>query len=104
MPDGTPAVRALAWAEVEAIVARFATLNPYDPEVVPGSILEVEEVNTDPVMGKRRQLWSFAIAAKRYALFVHNEHGMPVVVDDGYSEHGLGHLLNPDDPESEDRE
>jgi hypothetical protein len=29
---------------------------------------------------------------------------MPEVVEDAYSEHGLGHLLNPDDPESEDWE
>lgn len=29
---------------------------------------------------------------------------MLVVVDDGYSEHGLGHLLNPDDPDADDRE
>jgi|SRR6476661_3951068 len=28
---------------------------------------------------------------------------MPMNRDDGYSEHGLGHLLNPDEPESDSR-
>ncbi len=102
--DGSQAIQALTWAEVDAIVARFTALNPYDPSVVSGSILEIEKVNIDPATGERRQLWCFAISAKRYALFVHDEQGMPAVVDDGYSEHGLGHLLNPDDPDSDNRE
>lgn len=44
---GDEAVRALSWAEVDAIVARFAALNPYDRSVVPGSILKVEAENFD---------------------------------------------------------
>jgi hypothetical protein len=104
LPDGMPAVRALSWTEVEAMVARFAALNPYDRAVVPGSILEVEEVNHDADSRARRQLWCYAISAKRYAMFTRDGDGVPQIVDEGYSEHGLGHLLNPDDPESDNRE
>jgi len=52
-----------------------------------------------------------AISAKRYALFTRNRNGVPTLLrekrdvgTDRWSEHGLGHLLNPTDPESEDRE
>ncbi len=103
MPEGQPAIQALSWADVDTIVERFAALNPYDRSIVPGSVLEVEDVNRDSESGTRRQLWCYAISAKRYALFTRDAGGMPVVVDDGYSEHGLGHLLNPDDPESDNR-
>lgn len=102
--DGMPAVKALSWHGVDTIVERFAALNPYDRSVVPGSILEVEEVNHDAGSRARRQLWCYAISAKRYALFTRDADDVPEIVDDGYSEHGLGHLLNPDDPESDVRE
>jgi hypothetical protein len=52
-----------------------------------------------------------AISAKRYSLFLHDEKGNPILLREGtnnkrdqWSEHGLGHLLNPTDPESEDRD
>ncbi|MFZ0030487.1 MAG: hypothetical protein WAK84_01270, partial [Candidatus Cybelea sp.] len=55
-------------------------------------------------------LWCLAISAKRYALFVRDPDGEPALLREGvnneedrYSEHGLGHLLNPTDPQSEDR-
>src|SRR5207245_3723371 len=58
---GEAAVRALSWDEVETIRARFEALNPYDREVVPGSILELEEENfTDKARTKRRQLHCLA--------------------------------------------
>jgi hypothetical protein len=51
-----------------------------------------------------------AISAKRYALFLKDRHGKPELLRKGatndadrWSEHGLGHLLNPTDPESDDR-
>lgn len=104
MADGRKAIRALSWANVDAIVDRFAALNPYDRRMVPGSVLEIEDINYNPDTVERRQLWCFAISAKRYALFYLNAEGVPVIPDDGYSEHGLGHLLNPGDPGDEDRE
>jgi hypothetical protein len=68
LESGAAAVSALAWSELDEIVARFALVNPYDRSVVPGSILKIEEENFD-VEGARVELWSYAISAKRYALF-----------------------------------
>src|SRR5205814_5267978 len=58
-----------------------------------------------------RQLYCLAISAKRYALFLRDKNGAPVLLrqdvnneEDRWSEHGLGHLLNPTNPESEDRD
>ena len=90
----------LAWSEVEAIRERFASLNPYDPTAVPGSILKLEDANLGPD-GRQRPLYCFAISAKRYALYTLDERGAPELVK--WSEHGLGHLLNPTDPDSDDR-
>lgn len=51
-----------------------------------------------------------AISAKRYALFLKDKNGIPALLrrganndGDRWSEHGLGHLLNPTDQESADR-
>ena len=67
------------------------------------------------------------VRAKRYALFLRSANGEPVLLkgpeasdkegrtreflaglanneDDRWSEHGLGHLLNPTDPDADDRE
>lgn len=45
VPDGRDAVRARSWAEVAAVVSRFAALNPYGSAAVPGSVLKVEDLN-----------------------------------------------------------
>ena len=112
----------LTWQQVEEIVRRFESLNPYDREAVPGSILEIEQVNFDKA-GKARQLWTFAISAKRYPLYT-LAGGRPALIrvidldDQGGGEadepaqldelvdakqHGLGRLLNPLDPKDESR-
>ncbi len=111
MPDGSAAVRALSWKQVDQIAAQFSSLNPYDRAAVPGSILKIEDDNFDPATRKRRQLHCVAISAKRYALFLKDRKGVPALLRDGvnnkqdrWSEHGLGHLLNPSDPDDEDRE
>jgi len=88
--DGKPAVLALSYDQVDAIRARFDALNLYDPDAVP-TMLKAEA---------RGDCW--AISAKRYALHrregdrvsltVNEPDGTPVV---RFSEHGLGHLLNP---------
>lgn len=103
--------RALRWNQVEAISQRFAQLNPYDHAAVPGSIPKIEDDNYDTKTGRQRQLWCLAISAKRYAVFVRDCKGAPAILrqkvnskDDHYSEHGLGHLLNPIDPRSEDHD
>jgi hypothetical protein len=109
MSDGRAAVRALSWKIVDDIVRRFAKLNPYEDK--PRSILKIERDNYDPETGKRRQLHCLAIASKRYALFLRDGDGNPVLLqkgvnnhEDRWSEHGLGHLRNPMNPESEDRD
>lgn len=109
--DGREVIRALSWNQVDGISKKFAALNPYDRKAIKGSILKVEEDNFDPKTGKRRQLYCLAISAKRYSLFVKDRNGLPILLwhgknnkEDRWSEHGLGHLLNPTDPESEDRD
>ena len=110
--DGAQAVRALSWRQVDDIVERFGALSPYDRWAVPGSILKIEKENLD-TQGRRRQLWCWAISSKRYVLYTLKA-GEPVIerlVDQHeeasreepelakVSEHGLGHLLNPLDPD-----
>lgn len=109
MPNGRAAVRALSWKEVEEIVRRFAKLNPYADKS--RSILKIERDNYDPETGKQRQLYCLSISSKRYALFLSDDDGNPALLqkgvnnhEDRWSEHGLGHLRNPMDPESEDRD
>ena len=109
--DGSQAIKALSWAQVKGIAKRFELLNPYDRTAVPGSVLKIEDCNFDPKTGKQRQIWCFAISAKRYALLLKNKSNSPVLLrrgqnsdDNHWSEHGLGHLLNPIDLERDDRE
>jgi hypothetical protein len=109
--DGEPAINAVPWKQVDGIADRFIPLKPYDPNAVPGSILKVEDVNFDPETKKPRQVWCYAISAKRYALFLKDEKGEPVLLkngvnskENGWKEHGLGHLLNPANLEDEDRD
>jgi hypothetical protein len=84
---GRETVRALRWDDVDAIVDKFAQLNPYDPDALPGSILDIETENyTD--RGRRQQLTCFAISAKRYVLCA----GQEIKRASG---HGLGHLIAP---------
>lgn len=109
MADGRAAVKALSWKEVDELAARFAKLSPYADKS--RSILKIERDNYDPETGKQRQVYCLAIASKRYALFLRDEYGNPVLLrkginnhEDRWSEHGLGHLRNPLNPESEDRD
>ena len=92
-PDGQEAVLALSYEQVDRIVGRFEALNPYDRDAVPGSILEIEKENFGPDSGERRQLYCYAISAKRYVLYNLDEDGEPILRK--CSEHGLGHLLDP---------
>lgn len=108
MSDGRSAVWALSWNEVYEIVSRFVKLNPYADKT--RSILKIERDNYDPQTGEQRQIYCLAISSKRYALFLRDEDGNPILLqkginnhEDRWSEHGLGHLTNPLDPENEDR-
>ena len=72
LPDGREAIKALTFAEVREFVADFEKLNPYDRNAVTEPILKIEKVNFDPG-GKQREVWGYAIAAKRYVLFTREE-------------------------------
>jgi hypothetical protein len=99
MTDGRSAVWALSWREVHEIVSRFVKLNPYTDKT--RSILKIERDNYDPQTGEQRQIYCLAISSKRYALFLRDEDGNPILLqkginnhEDRWSEHGLGHLRN----------
>jgi len=86
--DGTPAVKALSYDQVDAIRARFTALNPYNPSVVP-DLLKREDTGT-----------GYAISAKRYVIYQDNPDGTRTIVK--RSLHGLGRYLDPISP-NEDR-
>jgi hypothetical protein len=91
--DGKEAIRVLSFNEVKSIANKFNRLNPYDPECV-RDILKIEDVNfTDSDPSKPpRQLFGYAIAAKRYALYAETKNDISVVKASG---HGLGYLFAP---------
>jgi hypothetical protein len=97
---GGPAVLALSHAQVRAIGERFCQLSPYDRAAVPGSILKIETENFRED-GSQRQLYCYAISAKRYALFERDGDQITVIKP---LAHGLGHLLNPTDPDGDSRD
>lgn len=90
--------KALSWTEVDSIADRFSTLNPYDRNIVPYSILNIVKINKDS-SGQRRQLHGYAISAKRYALYELSESEL-LIVDP--KAHGLGYLYPPKAKTSED--
>ena len=108
--NGAEGVNALTWKQVDQIVKKFEALNPYNRLIISGSVLKIEDDNFDPKTGKQRQIHCLAISAKRYALFTLSRNGEPELLREGrnnkkdrWSRHGLGHLLNPMDPEASDR-
>lgn len=92
LPDGSPAIQALTWAQVDGIIEAFETLHPYNRDAVTGSLLEIEDQNYDSATDERRQLWCLATSAKRYVLW--NKAKSDITIRKA-SEHGLGHLLDP---------
>jgi hypothetical protein len=96
MPDGAKPITALSWMEVQHIVDRFESLNPYNRKLVPGSILKIHKLNWDRNK-RRRQLFGYSIAAKRYALYTKTHHDLEIVEPKA---HGLGYFYPPmDSPE-----
>jgi hypothetical protein len=86
-------IEALSLNEVKSIAHKFRKLNPYDPSLVP-EILKIENVNfLDSNPNKPfRQLFGYAISAKRYALYSQLEHNIRIEKASG---HGLGYLFAP---------
>jgi hypothetical protein len=95
--SGSSGLRILSRTEVENIVDRFAALNPYNPEIVRGSILNLIKANfvdSDPKKA-RRQLYGYSVAAKRYALYEKIDLNNIKIVDP--KAHGIGFLYPPKD-------
>jgi len=94
---GSRSIRILSWAEVQAIVDRFAELNPYNRTIVKGSILNLVDANyvdSDPKKSQR-QLYGYSIAAKRYALYEKIGQNNIRIIDP--KAHGIGFLYPPKD-------
>ena len=94
---GSKGVRILSWAEVQAVVDQFATLNPYNRKIVKGSILNLVDANyrDSHPRNPQRQLYGYSIAAKRYALYEKIGKKNIRIVDP--KAHGVGFLYPPKD-------
>lgn len=78
---------------VQSIIDWFGELNPYS---FGGSILKSEDVNFSlSGNGELVPLYCYAVSAKRYVLYNHDENGKPIIRK--ASAHGLGHLRAPYD-------
>ena len=107
----------------ECVHRRFDRLNPYNKRLIK-HLLKVEDDNFNDE-GLQRQLWCYVISAKRYCLYNANRSGQPTLLsvsDAGgvnaqdeetsseeacvvkRSEHGLGHLLSPNDPDAQEHD
>lgn len=85
--------KALSLQEINEIASKFRKLNPYDPNLVP-EILKIEDVNhldSDPRKAFR-QVFGYAISAKRYALYSKSGENIQIEKASG---HGLGYLFAP---------
>jgi len=91
LDDGTPAIKALTWTEVDGICRRLNRLNPYDQSVV-ADILKVEDCNFDR-NGDQHQLFGLAVSAKRYVVYKRKTDSIEIIKP---SEHGLGIVYVPD--------
>ena len=89
--NGTPAIKAISWKQVDEICSKLNRLNPYDKNVV-AEILKIEDCNFGR-NGKQRQLYGLAISAKRYVVYTRNKSRIEIVKP---SEHGLGIVYVPD--------
>jgi hypothetical protein len=90
--DGTPAVKAITWKQVDALCAKLNSLNPYDPNIV-SDILKVEDCNRD-LKGGQHQLFGLAVSAKRYVVYTKKQKNKLEIIKP--SEHGLGIVFVPD--------
>jgi len=92
--DDQDAVLAMSAEQVTTIRQQFETLNPYADGALADGLLKLESTGQ-----------CLAISAKRYTMFDLDPNApLGFRIDpDKHSKHGLGHLLNPTNPTSEDR-
>ena len=88
---------------IRDVADQLGQLNPYGPPLDTEPLLKIEKENFDPDTGQQLKLYCLSIASKRYAPFRKYATGRPVLVGKPgkykRSEHGLGHLLDPTDPD-----
>jgi len=82
------------WRPLQAF---FQSLDPYDSTE---PLLKLEYDDRDE-NGRLLDLWFYGISAKRYVLY-RIINGEPSIVKDGWSSHGLGHLLHGNNEEDEE--
>ena len=99
---GKAGFKALSLPAIEAIADKFKRLNPYDPSLV-SEILKIEDVNFEDSNPKKpfRQLYGYAISAKRYALYTRSENDIQIEKASG---HGLGYLFAPKERQENEEE
>jgi hypothetical protein len=100
--QGNAGFRALSLRQIRAISDKFKQLNPYDPSLV-SEILKIEDVNfvdSNP-QNEFRQLYGYAISAKRYALYTRSGENIHIEKASG---HGLGYLLAPKERQKDQNE
>ena len=91
MANGTSAIKAISWQQVNGICAKLNHLNPYDQRLVT-EILKVEDCNFDRG-GNQHQLYGLAVSAKRYVVHTRKKDTIEIIKP---SEHGLGIVYVPD--------
>lgn len=96
---GKPAIKALSLDDVKSIATMFSKLNPYNPTLVP-HMLKIEDVNFMESNPRQpfRQVFGYAISAKRYALFTKSGRAIHIEKASG---HGLGYLFSPQENKNE---
>jgi hypothetical protein len=93
-------INALSLGQVKGIAKRFEKLNPYDARIV-SEILKIEKINYSyRAKTTFRQLFGYAVSAKRYALYTRNGDEIEIKKASG---HGLGYLFAPRESKSEKR-
>jgi hypothetical protein len=88
------AVSPFRWKPLQAF---FQSLNPYQSSE---RLLKLKYDDRDE-NGRLLDLWFYGISAKRYVLYRMID-GEPNIVKDGWSSHGLGHLLHANKKDDED--
>jgi hypothetical protein len=97
--NGKDAVKTLTHVQVEAIAKKFNKLNPYNPDLV-HEILKIEDINHVDSNPRKpyRQLFGYAVSAKRYTLFTESNKDISIEKASG---HGLGYLFAPKERDSD---
>ena len=91
LSDGTEAVRALSWAEVDEVLAGLNPLLPYRPGTI-RSLVKLEKENLARDGSGPLELYALALSSKRYVLYTRTPDGVDVRKA---SNHGLGLYRSP---------